>query len=263
MTVRIRKRSPYAEFFSTLLQLLIRQIKVKVGSSGVGIIWILVEPIFGVVILGLVLKPFLGRGVDSEIPYVFFLLCGFILLKTFMGSLTAGIGALSSGKNLLIFRQIQPFDLFIVKFLYNFLETMVSFLLFISISAWFGVNVSYGQLHILFACFIITWLYGSGLGLFVGSLVHKYEFLKIMVAIISRPIFFVSCIMFSLNAMPLAVRKYLLMNPIVHTVEELRMSIFPNDYFVAEVNLFYPFICSLVTVCMGLVAYRNNRKFLL
>ena len=66
------------------------------------------------------LGPLLGRS-TGEIPYAFFLLCGFMLLNLCTGPINAGLGAINANQGLLVFKKVQPLDPFIARFIFQLL----------------------------------------------------------------------------------------------------------------------------------------------
>lgn len=260
MSFKIKKRNPYSESINSIKVLLLREFRINLAKSRLGLIWILLEPLTSVILLGLILRPLLGRQSVGEIPQVFFLLCGFVLLKTFTEPMLTAINILKKQKKLLVFKQVTPFDIFVSQFLYQFLVSISAFICFIIGGICFQVDMTFNMLHIFFLCFLFTWIYGCGCGLVVGSLVYKYSFVKGCVAFITRPLLFISCVIFSYNIMPPIIQKALLYNPLVHTIELLRMSFFYKIYKVDQVNLFYPMLIALISLMFGMVTYINNRK---
>jgi len=114
--IRIKQHSAFQTQLYVIKALLKREIVTRFGKYKLGILWMFVDPLMSVIVLGLLLGPLIGRS-SGEIPYAFFLLCGFMMLKSVTGPLNMGIGAISSNKGLLVFKQVQPLDPFITRFI--------------------------------------------------------------------------------------------------------------------------------------------------
>ena len=111
-------------------------------------------------------------------------------------------------------------------------------------------------------CIILTWLIGSGLGLLLGIATLKFNELEKIVGYIQRPLLFLSCVLYPLDAIPPQYAHYLLYNPLVHTIEYMRMMLFPS-YVANGVNLYYPTAWASSRLrSWPITAYRNNRHFL-
>ncbi len=257
MLIKVQKASAWVEFANVIQALLIREIKTRFGKYKLGFLWLLLEPITNVLVLGVIFAPILGRG-TGEMPYAFFLLCGFMLLKTFRGPMQMGMNALSANQGLLIFRQVEPIDPFIARFIFEILSTLFSFMVFCLVSAWMGLSVSVEYLFVVLYCFVSTWLAGSGLGIYLGIKVLRFKELEKVIGFMLYPLMFVSCVIFPLNMIPPEHQHILLWNPLVHTIESMRQALFPTTYIVPQVNLVYPTVFAVLSLTLGLVTYRNN-----
>jgi capsular polysaccharide transport system permease protein len=194
-------------------------------------------------------------------PYAFFLLNGFVLLKTFVGPAMAGIGAISSNSGLLVFPKVRPLDILLARFLFELVSSLFSFTIFSLIGLWIGIQISLAHLHILLATFIITWLLGSGTGLVLAVGTAHFQSLEKIFNFIKRPLIFVSCILYPLYNLPNVAQKILLYNPLVHTIELSRKSMFPL-YHIGQVNLFYPTAAAIIVCAVGTCMFHNNRHIL-
>ncbi len=261
MLIKVQKRSSWAEFRNVIQALLIREVKTRFGKYNLGFLWLLLEPLTSVLIIGVILAPFRSNG-NEDIPYAFFLLCGFLILKTLTGPMMSGMNAISANQGLLIFRQVEPIDTFIARFIFEILTSLFSFTTFCLVGAWIGIPLSGSHLFEALYCFLTIWLMGSGLGIYLGIQAMKFKELEKVLGFITRPLLFISCVLYPLSVVPFEYQKFFLYNPLVHAIEYLRQSLFPVTYKVEQVNLIYPSLCALVSLSFGLVTYRNNRHYL-
>ena len=260
MSIRIKEHSPWKTQLFVTKALFKREIVTRFGKYKLGALWMLIDPLVSVLVIGLLLGPLLGRSA-GDIPYAFFLLCGFMQLKLFTGPLNCGISAVKSNQGLLVFKQVQALDPFIARFFFEFITTLLAFTFFCIAGAWFGIPLYAGELGFLFLCFLLTWLMGCGFGLVLGVWCHKFKELEKVQAYIQRPLLFVSCVLYSSATLPPEQAKYILYNPLAHTIEYTRVCLFPN-YKTAELNLYLPAAVALIALAFGLMIYRNNRHFL-
>ena len=261
MPIKIQEHSPWRSQILVTKALLHREVITRFGKYKLGAIWIFVDPLLSVIVIGLLLGPWLGRS-SGDIPYAFFVLCGFMLLSILTGPLKAGMGAIKSNKGLLVFQKVQPLDPFIARFALQLLTNISAMTVFCIIACWFGMNISLQRLPEAVLCVILTWVLGSGLGLHIGIAALKFNELEKVIQYVTRPLMFLSAVLYPTSALPPEYIKYLLYNPLVHTIEYLRMTLFPG-YIVEQVNLYYPATWALVATTLGLMSYRNNRHFLL
>ena len=260
--IKIKKQPAWKTQLHVIDALFRREISTRFGAYKLGLMWLILEPLISVIMLGLILKPILGRANDFDgIPYAFFILCGFMILKILTGPMSIAAGAITSNQGLLVFRQVQPIDTFISRFLFELISTLTAFGLFCIVAVYFGVELSFHHALLLLNCFLISWCIGCGLGLSIGINALKFREIEKVTLFMQRPLLFSSCILYSLSSMPPNIQQILLYNPIVHTAEVSRMALFPT-YQVDNVNLIYPMFWAIGCLAYGLVTYNNNRHFL-
>ncbi len=257
MPVQIPINSAWTNQRLVLVALLHREAVTRFGKYKLGVLWLLVEPLTSVIVVGVVLGPVIGRTAP-DMPYAFFLLNGMILLELLTGPMTAAMGAIKANQGLLVFPKVQPLDLLLARFVFEFGSAVFSFVVFCLIGMWVGVSLSLGSLHVLLACFVITWLMGCGLGLILAVTSTYYESVEKAYAFIRRPLIFVSCVLYPLYGLPESLQRILLYNPLAHTVEMSRKTLFPL-YHVGDINLTYPAICAIVLLAIGMPLFHHHR----
>ena len=107
MGIRIREQSAWRSQVLVTKALLQREFITRFGKYKLGVIWVFVDPLLSVLVVGVLLGPLIGRS-TGEIPYAFFLLCGFMLLNLCTGSINASLGAINANQGLLVFKKVQP-----------------------------------------------------------------------------------------------------------------------------------------------------------
>ncbi|MGB2011514.1 MAG: ABC transporter permease [Akkermansiaceae bacterium] len=260
MAIRIQEHSPWKSQVLVIKALLKRELITRFGKYKLGAIWILTDPLLSVLYLGLILGPFMSRS-TGEIPYIFFILCGFMLLNTCTGCISAGISAISANQGLLVFKKVQPIDPYVARFFFQLCINGFALAFFCVVAYWLGLVISLERIPQAIACVLITWLIGSGFGLHVGIASTKFKEVEKIAAYMPRPLLFFSCVLHPLNGLPPEIQTILLYNPLVHTIESLRINFFPG-YHAEGVNLYYPLAWALCCCAFGLMSYRNNRHFL-
>jgi capsular polysaccharide transport system permease protein len=225
-----------------------------------GALWMLTEPLVGVIVMGLLLGPLIGRAAP-DMPYAFFLLNGFVMLQAFTRPMAAGMSALGANQGLLVFPKVQPLDLLLARFIFELSTSLMSFTIFCLAGMWVGVVISLGHLHVLLATFILTWLIGCGVGMILCVGVAYFQSVEKVLVFVRRPLLFISCVLHPLYAMPNFAQKLLLYNPLVHTIETSRKCLFPL-YRIGEANLIYPSIWAIVLFAIGLSFFHKHRHFL-
>lgn len=260
MPVQIPRRSPWTNQRLVLWALLHREAVTRFGEYKLGIVWMITEPLISVLVMGVLLGPLIGRTAP-DMPYAFFLLNGFMHLLAFSGPLQSGIGAVSSNQGLLVFPKVQALDLVLARFLFDLASSLISFTAFCIVGMWLGVNLSLGYLHVLAATFILSWMMGSGIGMMLAVSAAYFNSTEKVMAFTRRPLIFVSCVLYPLYGLPHEAQDIIKWNPLVHTIELSRKSLFPL-YHIGDVNLVYPTIAAIILFSLGACLFHNHRRYL-
>lgn len=260
MPVQIPRRSPWTNQRLVVWALLHREAVTRFGEYKLGVVWMITEPLVSVLVMGVLLGPLIGRTAP-DMPYAFFLLNGFMHLLAFSGPLQSGIGAIASNQGLLVFPKVQPLDLVLSRFLFDLLSSLLSFTAFCIVGMWMGINLSLGHLHTLLATFILSWMMGSGIGMMLAVGAAYFNSVDKIVAFTRRPLIFVSCVLYPLYNLPHQAKDILIWNPLVHTIEMSRKSLFPL-YHIGEVNLYYPTAYAIALFSLGICLFHNHRHYL-
>lgn len=258
--IRLPKRSPWVSQSMVLSALLKREMTSQFGRYALGFVWMIVEPLLSVIVLGVLVGAFLGKTVP-EIPFAFFLLFGKMLLGVFTGSMNTGMRSVGANQALLVYPTVKLLDTFIARYIYELLTSFFSFTLFCIVGMCLGVNISLAYLDVLMACYLITWLMGCGLGLIFAVSAAYFKEVEKIVKVASAPLMIISCVLLPLSSLPTYAQQYLLLNPLVHTIELSRHAAFPH-YTVDGPAMFYPFACAIVVLSVGLTLFHGNRHFL-
>jgi capsular polysaccharide transport system permease protein len=258
--IPIPRHSPWFSQYLVIRALLNREVATRFGEYKLGFFWMLFEPLAGVVIVGMVIGTIAQRSVP-EIPYPFFLLNGFLMLKLFSGPMISAVNAIGTNQGLLVYPAVKPLDTFLARFVFDLLTTVFSFVLFCAIGMWMGIQVSLGSLHVLAFGYLLTWLTGCSLGLIFGVAAAHYKEVDKIVPVLQRPLLFVSAVLYPTAQLPAASQKVLFMNPLVHTIELSRKALFPY-YSVDGANFVYPTVIAIIVMSIGVTLFHNNRNFL-
>jgi capsular polysaccharide transport system permease protein len=258
--IPLPNHSPWASQILVIRALFKREIVTRFGEYKLGFLWMLLEPVLSVVVIGLLMGSIAGRAVP-EIPYAFFVLNGKLLLNLFTGPIYSSMSAVGSNQGLLVYPSVRALDTFLARFVYELLTTLFSFTLFCVIGMWIGIEISLGSLDILAGCYLITWLMGCGFGLIFAVAAAHYKEVEKIVDVVLSPMMFISAVMFPMSGLPTSIQKILLYNPLVHPIEMSRNALFPH-YYAEGASLFFPFTIAIITVAVGLTLFQGNRTIM-
>jgi capsular polysaccharide transport system permease protein len=258
--ISLPRHSPWSSQVLVIRALFKREIATRFGEYQLGFVWMLIEPLLSVLVIGVLLGSLAGHTVP-DIPFPFFVLHGKLLLNLFTGPMDTSMSALRANKGLLIYPSVRPLDPFLARYFYELLTTLFSFAVFTGVGMWMGIEISLGQLHVLAACYLLTWMMGCGMGLIFAVAAAHYKELEKVIDVVLAPLVFVSAVMFPVFALPTSLQQILLWNPLVHPIEQARKALFPF-YHASDTGLFYPFAVAVITLGIGLMLFHSNRNFL-
>lgn len=256
MPVTIPRRNPWVTQFLVIGALIQRDVQTRFGKYQLGFFWFFIEPLISVLVIGLLLGSLIGRTAPA-MPYPFFLLNGYMLLKLFTGPMNAGVGGMKSGVGLLVFPNVRPIDTYIAKFLFELVTTMVVYTTFCCVAMWIGIELSLDRLDIVLASFFLTWLSGCGMGLILGIAAARFNELEKVLPVIQRPLIFISCVLHPAYTLPHSAKDYLMWNPLVHGIELCRNALFPL-YHIEGIRLGYLCTFAIVSMGIGIVLFRSH-----
>ncbi|WP_025565863.1 ABC transporter permease [Psychromonas sp. SP041] len=248
----VKKRSTLKVWGDVIFAIFLREIKSNF-SDKFGLSWALVSPMLMVVVM-VAIRGALDSGETHGMPTIYFIVYGVVLIQFFLGVLEKVSRSIQKNKPLYAFRQVQPissiiaiagFELLVKIFLVIVLMTIAFF-------AHFDLYMN-DPIEVIFIV-LRVWLIAMSVGMILslaGCYVPEVNKLQVF---ITRPVFFISGIFFSLQDIPREYWHYLDWNPILHAVELIRYSGYPN-YGDIGVSFFYLDMVTLISVFFALACY--------
>lgn len=241
--------------------LFLREIKTRFGKYRLGYLWAVLEPAAHLLVL-LTIFGFIMHRTMPDISFPVFLLNGLIPYFLFSNIATRFIGAIEANQGLFNYRPVKPVDTIIARAL---LETLIYsgvYIILMCVVGMLGEEISITSILTLVLTWSLLVIFSFGIGLVfmtLGKTLPETEkFLPIMI----KPLYFISCVMFPLHAIPKDYWSYLLWNPLIHAVELSRESVV-TGYVSEGVSLEYLAFCALIALFLGLSIYRTREKAML
>lgn len=253
------KRSSWAVWKSVIFALILRELRARFRSGRWGWFWFLFEPLAYLGLMLVIFTAIRGRHLPG-VEYPILLLVGVVFFVLFKNISLRGMDAVDANRALFAYRQIKPIDTIISR---AFLEAVVRLSVYTVLIAvlytWFGF-------HIYFR-FPLRWMaaFGSGLALSFGLaliftvLIDKWDELRIFIRMAYMPMYFMTGIIIPVWAIPQHLHKFLLWNPYLHIIEELRYSSIEYYPYFWYIDLPYASKISLVVLAIGGAMYTLRR----
>lgn len=238
--------------------LLLREILTRYGRHNIGFLWLFVEPM--IFTLGVAaLWSFARFHEHSTIPVVAFAVTGYSSVLLWRNMPTRCIGAVDPNLALMSHRQVKVIDIFLSRLILEAMGATISFivlsLVFISIG-W--MRMPHDVLKIAQAWFMLAW-FGMALAIFLGSLSIRSELVEKLWHPAAYLLFPLSGAAFMVDWLPPAVRKVVLLLPMVHGVECLREGYF-GPAVSSHYDLAYMGVFSLALTAVALAQERVASK---
>jgi capsular polysaccharide transport system permease protein len=253
----VTKRGPWKIWFDVIFALFAREIKIS-SNDKLGVSWSVLSPVMFILVLSF-LRGRLNGGETHTIPTFLFMAYGLILVDAFILTLNSGSGAIQKNKALFAFRQVQPISAVVAAGLFQLL-VKVFVVIGIAIATYFlKMNLHVADpLGIIFNI-ILLWISALCLGLLLGILTLYVPEIKKLQLLVTRPLFFISGVFFSLKDVPKEYWWLLDWNPILHAIELSRYAAYPT-YGNEGVSFNYLALFTLVVVFLTLAFYHNVWK---
>lgn len=246
----------FKKWWSFLRVITKNEIKVRYKNAIFGFLWMFINPVIQMLIIGLVFQFFVPVKVDN---YFLFLLLGLLLWNFFAYTVQKSVQSIVN-ERLLISKSNFPRETIVLSIvLSNFINLLISiFLVFLFICI-------VGKISILnwlvsFLIFIPLLMITTGFSLMLASLNVKFRDINFMVQAIIPLWFYTTPIVYSLELIPVNLRNYFYLNPLTGIVELYRflvMGVIPNSFGLAYFSLSF----SLIIFVLGLTIFLKQSPY--
>lgn len=239
----------------TILALILRDIASSNGRTALGYLWVLAEPVAGILLLTLIFSLFfVAPPLGTNFPL--FYASGLLPFMMYMQISQRIAGSVRASKPLLAYPGVTFLDAIMAKFLLeSATEALVFALVIVGIVIWFGLN-PYFDIPALLAGLGLAALLALGVGTLNCLLLSLYPLWERFWAILNRPLMIVSGAFFLFDTVPQPYRDWLWWNPIIHVVGMVRAGLYPT-YDTSYVSVLYVLAFCAVTFTAGLFFLRR------
>lgn len=239
--------------------LILRELMTRFGRRGGGFIWIFIEPVLFIAIIGGFRYIWRG-GVRHDFHPVVFAFVSLLPFMMFRHILARAADAVHANRSLLYHRQVTALD---VIFARNILEVGVTVTIAMIGLALCGIYLGEWPDNALMWWFslLLSALLANGLGLLIGAIGAISSVTRLIVRPLMLMLMPISGAMWTLQDLPAQFREVALWIPMVSIHEAMREAQFGHR-IVSYYDLGYVGIWILGTTLVGLAAVRAVRRFL-
>ena len=242
--------------------LLFRELTTKKSFSYLGFFGVIFEPLIITGIYLITLRLIRAR-IDFGINPILFFGTGILLYSFFTSSFTRSLNAIQANRNLFYYRIVKPIDTVIARTLIEIMIVGTVYSLILAIVFYFESRIILDNLPLLVSIFILIAILTFGVGVFSLMLGNKFEWIKKFTPIFTRPIFYTSGSLFSINLIPNEFKKYVLWNPLMHASELARYSLDNNYILYEKISIKYLIYLAFLIFSIAILIYQKTEKSLL
>lgn len=256
-----RRRSPWAIVRDVVLALYLRELKTRVGQRWWGLVWLVGEPLLST---GLMLAMYAAirtqqlGGVDRLV----FLVTGFLPFQLFRSLVLRVMEAVEANQALFAYRQVRPLDAIAARVAIELTLALALALATAVLLTLLGHEAWPARPLEWFAASALLVLFGAALGLLAAAATSgAFAKARLAIRLVFVPAMLLSGVMMPMAALPPAMHDLLLMNPLLHLLELLRLAFFGERYKTLQgVTAAVPLAWTLGALALGLLVYRVRRE---
>lgn len=240
--------------------LIIRELKTRFGKNPkLGYFWVIFEPMMHVLFM-LIIFTMIRDRVLPQVPFSLFLISGMVPFFMFRNIVNFIMNGIDANRSLFTYKPVRPIHVFLARAL---LEGILYFIIFciLMITIGFFINYNIIPFNILYTFLAFIWLaiFGFAIGLFIAVVFYEKDIIKNLISYFFNLLYFGSAVMFPLWIFPKNIIDILAYNPVLHIIELFKENYFETYPIVAQINIEYPLLCTLVLLFFSLGMYYKRR----
>jgi len=242
--------------------LILREMGTTYGRKPGGYLWVVLEPIAGIAIMSWIFMAVGMRNPSLGTNFPIFYATGLLPFFVFTNVSQRVSQSLRYSSRLLAYPRVTVLDAVLARYILNVLtQFLVAYLVLAGVLIFQETGTQLVLSHIVLG-FAMAASLAAGIGLLNCFLLSMFPVWGTFWSLITRPLVFISGVMILVEELPLMWRGYLLWNPLVHIVAEVRSGFF-HGYDPSYISPAYVFGVSLVTGVIGLLLlWRFHRDIL-
>lgn len=249
-------RTPLSITLSVWQAIFLREALDRLFGMRAAWLWLLAEPVFHIGFIAFVFGVIRARSVGG-IDVFIWIIVGMLAFFLFRRTGVQVMHAVDSNRALFAYRQVKPFDAAIVRAgLEAFLMAIISAVILAAASL-LGHSAFPSDPLLVMIGFGGLWLFGTGYGLIASVLMRLVPELEHILMIVMMPLYMISGVILPISSVPMPYRDILMLNPIVHGLETVRLGFVPHYHAVPGLSLGYLYAVALVSVFVGLMLYHR------
>jgi lipopolysaccharide transport system permease protein len=232
--------------------LVLVDLKTRYRKTVLGFVWLGIEAVLQMLVTGIVLQFFIKiKGYN----YFEFLLPGLLLWDFFSGTVSRSTSVFVD-ERMLVQKSKFPKEVLVVSIvIVNLLRLLVAIIIVVLFECFVGLRLHWWRWCLLAPIAVWLSLFAGGLSLLFSTLYVKYRDVGFVVRAVLPLWFYVTPVLYDINAVPVWLRALLRLNPMTAIVEVVRWAILGMS-----INWAGVWWSLLLSVVIGLMAVKVYRK---
>jgi ABC-type polysaccharide/polyol phosphate export permease len=217
-------------WFKLIKYFLIKDIKSRYAGSGLGIIWTVILPVFQILLYWFVFSTIMRVRPysNAQIPYIYFLLSTFFFWLALLEGILRSCTVIIENAELVKKVPFPNIALPISVTLSSYLQNMIGVIFFIIIYSVSGLSHFY--LFLIIPVLFLQLLFSLGTGMFMAAIVPYVRDLQQVMGYVLQGMFFLSPVIYSLDAIPVRFRNLAYLNPVTIYIESYHKIVFERTF---------------------------------
>jgi len=247
-------RKPFKIFLAVEKALFLRELGMRFSVGKSGLFWTFFEPFMQVLVMVLIKMMLFGSATDT-FDFAAFLALNFTAFNLFKNIINKSIGSFSGNKALFIYKQVKPIDTIFARALVEIYITGIIILIFVAIGLYFNYDLNVKNLPLVSLGFIIIVIFAISISILIATINYFSQSVGKVFNIFMTFLMFGSAVFYTVEMLPQALQKLILLNPLTHI-----MTMIDGYYFYTlddrYVNYSYIFIWIVSILFIGLKLYK-------
>lgn len=238
--------------------LTLRETRSRFGNRKLGFFWAFFEPLAHVAVFVAIFSS-MSRTSPVGDNIGLFILTGIIPFQLFSNIVNNIMSGLSVNKSLLGYPQVMPFDIVISRVLIEFVSISVVFILCLAIASYLGISIKVDNFLQMMAAIGLVVVVATGVGMINLAILLSMPSYANIYSALSRPLYFMSGIFFTMDFLSPDVYNILSYNPLLNMVEWFRSG-FYTSFNSRLYDVEYTITVSFIIFVIGMLAERATSR---
>lgn len=240
--------------------LMMREIVTRYGREGLGFFWLVAEPLlfcFGVMGLWYLIKPEYEHGIRLA-PFI---MTGYMVTLLFRHTVQVCGGAMLANVGLMHHRGVKPLHIYLARCLLELGGGALAFAVVYAVLLALGLVAPPHDVLILYSGYLLMGWISIGYAISLASLAIRFEVVERILPVTMYLMIPLSGAFVMVDWLPDRYQALYLLNPMPHTVEMVRDSVF-GEFVPTHYNPLYPLFWGLGLNILALLLLSQTQRYI-